>query len=198
MRIETHLHGERVTIDPGEYYSMHKPGVISTLLGSCVAACLYDPRLQLIGMNHFMLSNIRYSRDMPIHVSEAGRYGIHAMELLINDLMSKGANRRLLRAKVFGGATLMYRETESSNFFCVGQVNCKFIREFLESESIPIVAEDLGGDFGRVIHFSNGDFSVHRRKINPGRSRQLALRDRDCWQQAIENQQQPSNNVDLW
>jgi chemotaxis protein CheD len=198
MRIENHLHGERVSLDPGEYYSTVKPAVISTLLGSCVAACLYDPKLKLIGMNHFMLSNIRYSRDMPIHISEAGRYGIHAMELLINDMMSKGANRRLLRAKVFGGSTLMYRESEGSNFFCVGQVNCKFIREFLASEDIPLEAEDLGGEFGRVIHFSNGDFSVHRRKINSGRSQQLAARDRDCWQRAIENQQQPDHNVDLW
>lgn len=198
MRTETYRHGQRVIIDPGEYYSTFKPGVISTLLGSCVAACLYDPRLKLIGMNHFMLSHIRYSRDLPIHVSEAGRYGIHAMELLINDMMAKGVNRKLLRAKVFGGANLMTREGEGNNFFCVGQVNCKFIREFLESENIPILAEDLGGDFGRVIHFSNGDFAVHRRKISPNASRQVALRDRDCWQQAIENQQHAGPNVDLW
>jgi chemotaxis protein CheD len=149
-------------------------------------------------MNHFMLSNTRYSRDMPIHVSEAGRYGIHAMELLINDMMTKGTDRRQLRAKIFGGATMMYRETESSNFFCVGQVNCKFIREFLTAESIPIDAEDLGGDFGRVIHFSNGDFSVHRRKINSGRSKQVAQRDRDCWQTSIEKQQSTLPAVDLW
>jgi chemotaxis protein CheD len=198
MRIETYQQCERVSIDPGEYYSTGAPGVISTLLGSCIAACLYDPKNRLIGMNHFMLSNTRYSRDMPIHVSEAGRYGIHAMELLINDMMTKGTNRRLLRAKIFGGATIMYRESESSNFICVGQVNCKFIREFLDSEGIPIEAEDLGGDFGRVIHFSNGDFSVHRRKINAGRSKQLALRDRDCWQQSIDKQQQALPIVDLW
>jgi len=198
MRIETYQNCERVTIDPGEYFSTGNPAVISTLLGSCIAACLYDRNNKLIGMNHFMLSNTRYSRDMPIHVSEAGRYGIHAMELLINDMMAKGANRRQLRAKIFGGATLMYRETESSNFFCVGQVNCSFIREFLENEAIPIEAEDLGGDFGRVIHFSNGDFSVHRRKISAGRSSKIALRDRDCWQAAIERQQNTLPAIDLW
>jgi chemotaxis protein CheD len=79
MRIETYKHGQRVTIDPGEYYSTGNAGVISTLLGSCIAACLYDSRNRLIGMNHFMLSNPRYARDMPIHVSEAGRYGILAI-----------------------------------------------------------------------------------------------------------------------
>jgi chemotaxis protein CheD len=135
---------------------------------------------------------------MPIHVSEAGRYGIHAMELLINDMMAKGTNRHLLRAKIFGGATIMYKETQSSNFFCVGQVNCKFIHEYLQSEDIPVDAEDLGGNFGRVIHFSNGDFSVHRRKINAGRSNKLAMRDRDCWQAAIEKQQNAPPSIDLW
>ncbi len=198
MRTEIYQGCERVTIDPGEYYSTSKPGVISTLLGSCVAACLYDPKKQLIGMNHFMLSNTRYSRDMPIHISEAGRYGIHAMELLINDMMAKGTNRRMLRAKVFGGATISYKETEFSNFMCVGQVNSKFIREFLASEGIPVDAEDLEGSFGRVIHFSNGDFTVHRRKISPGSSKKLALRDRDCWQQSIERQQQALPSIDLW
>jgi len=185
-------------LEPGEFYSTGKPAVLSTLLGSCIAACLYDPKNRLIGMNHFMLSNTRYSRDMPIHVSEAGRYGIQAMELLINDMMGKGANRRQLRAKIFGGATILFRQTEGSNFFCVGQVNCKFIHEFLENEGIPVDAEDLGGNFGRVIHFSNGDFSVHCRKIKTGSSKQLALRDRDCWQQAIEKQQMDLNPVVLW
>jgi len=198
MRIEIYQGCERVSIDPGEYYSTNKPSVISTLLGSCVAACLYDPKKQLIGMNHFMLSNTRYSRDMPMHISEAGRYGIHAMELLINDMMGKGTNRKRLRAKVFGGATISYKETEFSNFMCVGQVNSKFIREYLTGEGIPVDAEDLEGSFGRVIHFSNGDFAVHRRKINPGSSKKLALRDRDCWQQSIERQQQALPSIDLW
>ena len=149
-------------------------------------------------MNHFMLSNPRYSRDLPIHVSEAGRYGIHAMELLINDMMEKGTNRRLLRAKIFGGASIMNPESERGNFVCVGQVNCRFIRDYLQSEGIPIEAEDLGGDFGRVIHFSNGDFAVHRREISSGRSKQLALRDRHCWQTSIDRQQNAPTQIDLW
>jgi chemotaxis protein CheD len=198
MRIQTYQGCDRITIDPGEFYSMDKPGVISTLLGSCVAACLYDPRKRLIGMNHFMLSNTRYSRSMPMHVSEAGRYGINAMELLINDMMSKGTNRRMLRAKVFGGATINIRENVQSNFMCVGQVNCRFILEYLESERIPIDAQDLGGSFGRVIHFSNGDFSVHSRKINAGNSSKLVVRDRECWQQAIERQNRSQPAIDLW
>ena len=198
MKIETYQHCERIVIEPGEYYSTGNIGVISTLLGSCIAACLYDSKNKTIGMNHFMLSNTRYSRNMPIHISEAGRYGIHAMELLINDMMAKGARRHLLRAKIFGGATILFNDAKTSNYLCVGQVNCDFIREFLENERIPIDAEDLGGDLGRVIHFSNGDFTVHCRKIRADRSVQLATRDRACWQQAIEKQQQANLSIDLW
>ena len=198
MRVEKYQKGERVTITPGEYYSTGNPGVITTLLGSCIAACLYDSTNRLIGMNHFMLSTPRLSNELTVHVSEAGRYGIHAMELLINDMMAKGSNRRLLRAKIFGGATIMGHQPQKGHFSCVGELNCTFIREYLQREGIPIVAEDLGGRSGRVIHFSNGDFSVHRRKIDAGRSRQLAQRDRACWQKAIEQQQNALTQIDLW
>ncbi len=198
MKKESYLDCERIVIDPGEFYTSTTISVISTLLGSCVAACLFDPKNKLIGMNHFMLSNPRYSRNLPIHIAEAGRYGIHAMELLINDMMAKGAQRQNLRAKVFGGSTILFGEGKTGNFQCVGEVNCKFIREFLHNERIPVDAEDLGGNLGRVIHFSNIDFAVHCRKIKSERNLQLAARDRDCWQNAIENQQRAQASVDLW
>lgn len=198
MRVEQHLGGQRVTIEPGEYYATGGTEVISTLLGSCVAACLYDPVEGIIGMNHFMLSNTRYSRTLSNHETEAGRYGIFAMELLVNAMVDKGALRTRLRAKAFGGASVLNREAEGSNFFCVGSVNSRFIREFLANESIPLDAEDLGGDFGRVIHFSNGSFAVHRRKVGPDASLKVALRDREVWQRSIEQQQKAVTAIDLW
>lgn len=198
MNIESHDRYHKVTIHPGEYYSTGGPAVISTLLGSCVATCLYDPKKKLIGMNHFMLSNPRYARDIPIHLSEAGRYGVQAMELLINDMMSKGTKRSHLRAKIFGGASILNNSATAGNFLCVGQVNCTFIRNYLATEGIPVDSEDLGGDFGRVIHFSNGDFSVLRRKINPNRSTRIAQRDRACWLAAIERQELSMPAIDLW
>lgn len=90
-------------------------------------------------MRSVLLSNRRYSRDLPIHQSEAGRYGINAMELLINDMTKAGANRLNLKAKAFGGGSIMQSSQEVGNFSCVGEVNCKFIREFLENERIPLV-----------------------------------------------------------
>jgi len=198
MRIEPYRQGERVTIDPGEFYATDRPAVITTLLGSCVAACVYDPVRKVIGMNHFMLSNRRYSKDLPIHASEAGRYGVHAMELLLNAMMAKGALRSRIRAKIVGGATIMGDGVIGSNFYCVGQVNCKFIRDFVAAEGMTVDAEDLGGDFGRVIHFSNGDFSVHRRKIGGPRRLKLAERDQQCWQDAIERQEHAEPDVEIW
>lgn len=198
MRVERHRGGQRVTIEPGEHYATSGPEVISTLLGSCVAACLYDKVQGTIGMNHFMLSNARYSRTLPIHASEAGRYGIFAMEFLINAMLAQGAQKRRLRAKVFGGACVLTSTTDESNFFCVGSVNARFISEYLANESIPVDAEDLGGDFGRVIHFSNGNFTVHRRKVGRSTSLKVGQRDREVWQRAIEQQEKAVTSIELW
>ena len=140
MKIETLGRFKRVSLNPGEFHASTEPVTISTLLGSCIAACLYDPVNRVIGMNHFLLSNRRYSRELPNTLSEAGRYGIYAMELLINDMMHRGAKRKNLRAKAFGGATIFSQSREVGNFYCVSEVNVRFIREFLENERIPLVA----------------------------------------------------------
>ena len=198
MKKELYENTYRITIHPGEFYSTNDSAVISTLLGSCVAACLYDPKRRVIGMNHFMLSSSRSSKGMPLDDAEAGRYGMHAMELLINDMMAKGTNRSSLRAKIFGGASIIGKREVSNRFYCVGQVNCGFVRTYLASEGIPVDAEDLGGNFGRVIHFSNGDFSVHRRKISPDQNESLARQDRQCWQGALDNQKKTQTQIELW
>lgn len=198
MKTETLGRFKHVTLEPGELYASRAPVTISTLLGSCVAACLYDPVNKVVGMNHFLLSSHRYSRDLPNFRSEAGRYGIHAMELLINEMMRIGAERRRICAKVFGGATILRRSGNIGNFFCVGEVNCRFIKEFLAEEHIPVLASDLGGEKGRVIHFSNGDFAVYLRKVERNSSERIAQRDRDCWLKAIEVQELTHPCEDIW
>ena len=198
MRIQTMGRFKRVTIGPGEFHVSDEAVTISTLLGSCVAVCLYDPVNRIVGMNHFLLSNRRYSRELPIHISEAGRYGIHAMELLINEMLKLGANRRFLSAKAFGGASIMKPSDSADNFACVGAVNCRFVREFLYNEKIQLVAEDLGGESGRMIHFSNGDFTAYVRKVKQNRTIRLGQRDHDCWLKAIEMQEHTLPAADLW
>jgi chemotaxis protein CheD len=198
MKIETLGRFKRVTLAPGEFYASKEAVTISTLLGSCVAACLYDPVNRVVGMNHFLLSNRRYARNMPMYETEAGRYGIHAMELLINEMLRAGAVRRHLKAKAFGGATILPHTGNVGNFFCVGEVNCRFIREFLANDNIPLMAEDLGGERGMVVHFSNGDYAVYMRKIGGTHSERVARRDMHCWLKAIEIQEQTFPSAELW
>ena len=198
-------------IAPAEYCFMRQGGIISTLLGSCVAACLYDPTAGIAGMNHFMLSNKRYAKDMSYVETESGRYGVNAMELLINDML-KAARRDKLRAKVFGGAVIMEKRQVkgnfvcvTDNFFCVGSVNCRFIQEFLATERIPLITADLGGEHGRMIYFDTRDYSVYVRKIQKTQSLQLAKRDHVVWQREVrEHEHHPvpdatvEQNVELW
>lgn len=110
-----------------------------TILGSCVAACLYDPVRGVGGMNHFLLADG--------DGQEAMRYGAYAMEVLINDLLKLGASRDRLEAKLFGGAKIMERLND------IGAENVLFARRFLATEGIPIVGESLGGRRARRIEF---------------------------------------------
>ena len=147
----------RVSVLPGERHVSRQAIEIKTLLGSCVAACLYDEGARVAGLNHFLLASPRYARSLPFTETDAGRYGIHAMELLINDMMRLGATRKGLRAKVFGGASVLGLRG-ADNFLCVSEVNVRFIRDYLSVEGIPLVSEDLGGELGRVIHFHCDDY----------------------------------------
>jgi chemotaxis protein CheD len=174
----------RVEVPPGGRYATASAVDIKTLLGSCVAACLYDPGAKVAGLNHFLLAAPRYSKDMPFTATDAGRYGIHAMELLINDMMKLGASRSGLRAKVFGGASVL-GEAAEGRFFCVNEVNQRFIRDYLATERIPIVSEDLGGSLGRVIHFQSDSFRVFRRFIRKRETEDIEKDERDYWKAAV-------------
>ena len=103
----------RIIIDPGESYVTKKDEIISTLLGSCVAVCLYDPVNRVIGMNHFLLAQQHSAHNAALLGSEGGRYGIHAMELLINQMLKQGAQRIHLKAKAFGGGDVLKLGNES-------------------------------------------------------------------------------------
>ena len=123
---------ESVKLLPGEYFATNRDVALVTVLGSCVAACLRDRESGIGGMNHFMLPH--GGGDGP--VSASARYGVHAMELLINHLVGLGARRRNLEAKVFGGGNVVPGFTALN----VGESNAAFVVSFLEAESIPIAA----------------------------------------------------------
>ncbi|OPY78838.1 MAG: Chemoreceptor glutamine deamidase CheD [Syntrophorhabdus sp. PtaU1.Bin153] len=189
---------QHITLYPGDHFVSKENVLVSTLLGSCVSACLYDPVTRVVGMNHFLLSSKRYARDMPVHLTEAGRYGVHAMELVINDMLKLGAKRHNLKAKAFGGGAVLGTASGPDNFLCVGDVNCRFIVEFLKNDGIPLVSCDLGGETGRVIRFSSHDFSVLVRKIRVTTTSKLVQKERQYWKKTIEHKEPESLEPELW
>ena len=114
--------------------------VLATTLGSCVAACIRDPVARIGGMNHFLLPE---SSEGLVSL----RYGAFAMELLINGLLSKGARRERMQAKLFGGSRL------SEGLVDIGGKNAAFARDFLAREGIALAGGSLGGGLGRRIQF---------------------------------------------
>lgn len=143
---DPHLRCESVKLLPGEYYVTNREIALVTVLGSCVAACIRDRKEGIGGMNHFMLPR---GLDDADPASTPARYGVHAMELLINQLLRMGARRANLEAKVFGGGNVLSGVTALN----VGQANARFVASFLEAESIPVAAEDLEGTLSRKIYF---------------------------------------------
>lgn len=136
----------RVPIVQGEFRVFGQPNVmITTLLGSCIAVCLFDPVARIGGMNHFLLGEPR--PNSPVRAGEANSYGIHAMELLINELMKGGAARSRLTAHLYGGANIIRRLNG------IGESNAVFARRFLDTEGIPIRFADLGGERARKVEF---------------------------------------------
>lgn len=127
---DSHFKNEAVKILPGEYFVHHEDLLIMTTLGSCIAACLWDRNARIGGMNHFML---------PEGAGDSGRYGSYAMELLINEMMKRGASRTSLEAKVFGGGQVI----SGMNSMNVGERNTTFVLEYLKTERIPVVSKDV-------------------------------------------------------
>lgn len=133
-----------VHIVQGEQFVTDDPEVVlTTILGSCVAACLRDPLAGVGGMNHFLLPG----GDPKRADSDSVRYGVHAMELLVNELLSRGARRERLEGKLFGGARLITGLTD------VGEMNATFAEEFLRREGLANVGGSLRGDAGRRIQY---------------------------------------------
>lgn len=135
---------DTVKIFPGDYYATGEELGLTTVLGSCVAACIWDPNLPVGGMNHFMLPG-GGGQD----AGSSARYGLYAMEVLINELVKLGARKSNLRAKVFGGGKVLRNMTTLN----VGARNAAFVLEFLDTERIPIVARDLEDMYARKVLF---------------------------------------------
>jgi chemotaxis protein CheD len=137
-----------VKVLPGEFYVSDQEEMLSTVLGSCVSACIHDVCRGIGGMNHFMLPEPIGERDSwSSTVGRAARYGSDAMEQLINAILKAGGQRADLRVKVFGGGRVLARMSD------VGQRNIDFVRRYIAAENLAVVASDLGDVFPRQVQF---------------------------------------------
>ncbi|GGK64808.1 chemotaxis protein CheD [Amphritea balenae] len=166
-------------ISPGEYKVTDEPVVLTTVLGSCISACLHDPLLNFGGMNHFMLPDASSNSDP----EQPLRYGLFAMEKLINKMMKLGSDRNNLEIKVCGGGEMMQWKTK------IGRQNIDFIESFINRDGLKLTASDLGGSSPRKVAFFPTTGRLLIKKIKPQLASQLALEEQQ-YQSQVQVQQQ--------
>ncbi|MCC6779798.1 MAG: chemoreceptor glutamine deamidase CheD [Hyphomicrobiales bacterium] len=178
-----------VKVLPGEFYITERSDeVIATILGSCVAACIRDPRLGIGGMNHFMLAHSRtgkWGSDV-----NSTRFGNFAMEKLINELVKAGCSRDRFEIKLFGGGNVI--DTKNA----VGTDNAEFALKYLADEGLPCAAQDLGGPYPRRILYNPTTGKVTRRLLT-GVDRDTAMREEAAYESEI-NSGNKSGNIQLF
>lgn len=121
-------------------------------LGSCVAVMLYDPLSRVGGLAHVLLPDPTFSSQP----HRRWRYATTAIPELIHELVLAGADRQRLTARIVGGAT-MFQDIMPKNQPNIGERNIRAARTVLGEAGVPILAEQVGGDFGRSVEFDLGD-----------------------------------------
>ncbi len=192
MNDDTHQTGkdfERIArnINPGGW-AIESERPISTLLGSCVAVCLYDPKLKIGGMNHFLLPSRTSADNSDLDIILNGDY---SMEVLVNGLLNKGAQKSRLIAKAFGGGTII-----SSINMDIGGRNSAFAHEWLEREGIPLVASDFNGPWSRKVVFvpQTGDAFCRRIPTTQASAAVVAKAEQD-YERSLTAQKQKIDTV---
>ncbi|GFZ85996.1 chemoreceptor glutamine deamidase CheD [Dyella caseinilytica] len=159
-----------VKVLPGEFYVSGQEEMVSTVLGSCVSACIRDNERRIGGMNHFMLPEPMSGErnDWSAAIGRAARYGSDAMEQLINAILKAGGRRDALTVKIFGGGRVLAQMTD------VGLRNITFVKRYLETEGLPLVAEDVGDIYPRQLQFFPASGRVRVRQLRSQRDAELA------------------------
>ena len=160
-----------VTVLPGRHYVTDDPSEhLVTVLGSCVAACIRDVATKIGGLNHFLLPGGTGNEDG----DGAMRYGDHAMEVLINEILRRGGVRERLEVKIFGGSNLFDGRLSSN----VGGRNVEFVEAFLKTEGLTVAARHVGGDRPRRIHYWPSTGKVRMRLLQQNADQELKQQER--------------------
>jgi len=153
---------------PGELYVTKIDEMITTVLGSCISACVRDLSSGIGGMNHFMLPA---SKNMNITDGSAARYGNFAMEQLINEILKNGGQRKNLEVKLFGGGQVLAHMTD------VGKRNIDFALEYLQLEGLKLIAEDLGDRYPRKVQYCPSSGAARMKKLRAVHNRTVTERE---------------------
>ncbi len=172
---EPQFDSEAVKVLPGEYFVDTEELLIMTTLGSCIAACLWDRNARVGGLNHFLLP------DGGSDAGDSGRYGSYAMELLINEMMKRGASRTSLEAKVFGGGQVI-AGMETMN---VGERNTRFVLDYLKTERIPVVSKDVLDIYPRKVCFMPASGKAMVKRLAPTAAAALQAQERSAANKAV-------------
>ena len=159
---------------PGEVYVTKEDEAIVTVLGSCVSACIRDSVFGIGGMNHFMLP-ISNDQHADSQVGLATRYGNYAMEKLINEILSHGGMRKNLEVKIFGGGRVL----SNMNMMDIGQRNITFVREYILTEGLKLLAEDMGDNYPRKVQYYPLSGRVRMKKLMSMHNRTIVDREQD-------------------
>lgn len=180
-----------VKLLPGEYYVTSKDMALTTVLGSCVSACVRDSTAGIGGMNHFMLP--QDADPTSRGAAAAMRYGAYAMEVLLNELLKGGARRERLEAKVFGGGAVLANMTTLN----IGDRNADFVLRYLQTEQVRVVAQDLRGSLPRRINYFPLTGRVTVRKLRRQDDALLVQHDEQALAQTLV-QQRGRDKVELF
>jgi chemotaxis protein CheD len=157
---------------PGEVYVTRENEMIMTVLGSCVSACIRNPKTNVGGMNHFMLPQMGPGKSILTLDGTAARYGNWAMEVLINEILKYGGNKRDLEVKLFGGGKVLDNMTMG-----IGKCNIDFVFNFLDQEGIAVAAHDVGDRFPRKLLYFPHTGRVKVRKLQSTNQATVARRE---------------------
>jgi chemotaxis protein CheD len=178
---------------PGEFYVSKSPEFISTVLGSCISACIWDEINGVGGMNHFLLPQRadNNTSNWGDSASYTTRYGNWAMEYLVNEVIKQGATRNNMKAKIFGGGKIINSMTTD-----VGNGNVEFVIEYLKLENIPIIANDTGGPWPRKVMFDPLTGRAQVKKLRSMHNDTVQRRERQYVSDVVQSETE--SNIELF
>jgi len=169
---------------PGDFYVTGENEMITTVLGSCISACIRDIETGVGGMNHFMLpqtSSTKLQIQTDSVISQALRYGYYAMEHLINTILSYGGKRKNLEVKLFGGSKII------ASLGDIGEKNIQFVLDYIDAEALHLVAQDLGDIYPRKVNYFPLTGRARVRKIKSLHEDQIVVQETQ-YQKRINNE----------